>query len=307
MNGILKKPPRGPGLWIAGVRPQTLTIAASPVIAGTGLAFHALGTINWPVMIVTLTSALLVQAGTNLYNDAADGLSGQDSAARIGPDRLTALGWASPDEVKRMAIFCFGLATLGGIFLALTGGWPIIAIGLLSITCGYAYSSGPWPISHTPLGELFVIAFFGIIAVAGTYYLQVLTINMKAIFAGIAIGCFGAAVLMVNNMRDLEQDRAGGRRTLAIVAKEKLSRWIYSFLVLAPFVIQLVIELGPGGAGNWLPILPLPFGLFLIWKLPQANTGFAFNSLLVQTAKLQFAFSMLFFLGLLTLKLEHVA
>jgi 1,4-dihydroxy-2-naphthoate octaprenyltransferase len=196
---------------------------------------------------------------------------------------------------------------MAGIYLAQTGGWPIIGIGLLSIMCGYAYSSGPLPISHTPLGEIFVITFFGIIAVGGTYYLQIGTINVNVVLAGFVIGCFSAAVLMVNNMRDRKEDRESGRRTLAILAGSQISRTIYGFLVLAPFVIQYAIEQSATGAGNWLPLLPLPFGVFLVWRFRQAESGFAYNALLEQTAKLQVVFSLLFFLGLLALKLEQSA
>jgi len=297
--------PQGLSLWIAGIRPRTLTIAASPVIVGIGLAFYSRGIIDWLVMAVTLFSAFAVQAGTNLYNDAADGMSGQDSPARLGPARLTAQGWATSQEVKRAAQLCFAMAMLAGAYLAQIGGWPIIGIGIVSITCGYAYSSGPLPISHTPLGEVFVIAFFGITAVAGTYYLQTGTVDANAVIAGVIIGSFSAAVLMINNMRDQTEDQLGGRRTLAILAGARLSRLVYGFLILMPFAVQFANEQGGVGAGNWLPLLTLPFGAFLVWRCWQAESGSVYNALLEQTAKLQVVFSLLFFLGLLALKLEQ--
>jgi len=304
MSEYTQTPPTGFHLWLIGIRPRTLTIAASPVIVGTALAFHQLGTINWLISLITLLCAFAIQAGTNFYNDAVDGEQGHDTSARTGPPRLTARGWATTSDVKRAALSCFILAGLGGIYLVDIGGWPILLIGILSIASGYAYSSGPFPLSHTPLGEIFVIVFFGAIAVAGTCYLQTATISYKAVITGLAIGLFGAAVLMVNNSRDRDQDTKAGRKTLAIITGPKISMILYTLLITTPFAIQLATELSPSGAGNWLPLLTLPFGLYLVWRFRSATSGNDFNMLLIQTAKLQFAFSALLALGLIALGLE---
>ncbi|MCP4185863.1 MAG: 1,4-dihydroxy-2-naphthoate octaprenyltransferase [Hyphomicrobiales bacterium] len=302
------KPPEKPAgirLWLIGIRPRTLTIALSPIITGTGLAYHNNRAIDWLVFGTTLFCALAIQAGTNLYNDAADGLRGGDTSLRVGPPRLTALGLADSGSVKRAAMISFILAALVGVFLVFVGGWPILLIGLVSILCGYGYSTGPFPISHTPFGELFVVAFFGVVTVSGTYYLQTGVISADAIVTGVAVGLFAAAVLMVNNCRDIREDRNTGRNTLAIVAGRRVSTLIYSLLLLLPFIIVAAKEMSTAGNGNWLPLLTLPFALFLVWCFRKTLQGHDYNMLLVQTAKLQLAFSMLFALGLIALTLEQ--
>ena len=286
-------------LLITGARPRTLTIAASPVIAGTALAFHAASHISLSVFAFTLIAALAIQAATNLYNDAADGVSGNDTPARRGPPRLTATGQALAGDVKRAALWCFGLAGAAGLYLVHTGGWPILLAGILSIASGYAYSSGPKPLSHSPLGEILVIAFFGVIAVTGTYYLQTGSVSLDSVAAGLSIGLIGAGVLMVNNHRDRSEDKRAGRRTLAIVSGPARSKWIYAALLAFPFIIQFANEARPGGAGNWLPLLTAPFALYLVLRFRTAATGPELNMLLVQTAKLQFAFALLYATGLL--------
>lgn len=297
--------PAGVQLWIAGARPGTLTIGASPIIVGAVLAFFDQGGLDWLVLAVTLICALAIQAGTNLYNDAADGARGHDTPARLGPARLTAKGWATATQVKRGAALSFALAMAGGVYLIFVGGWPIALIGILSIASGYAYSAGPAPLSHTALSEVFVIAFFGIAAVVGTYFLQTGAVTATAVLCGLVVGLLGAAVLMVNNARDRREDGLAGRRTLAIVAGQKLSQAIYGVLIAAAFTLHLANELGASGAGNWLPLLAAPFGLFLVWRFRQAGSADDYNRLLIQTAKLQFAFSMLFAVGLVALKLGH--
>ncbi len=307
MTDQVQNIPTGLHLWLTGMRPRTLTIAASPVIVGSALAFFETGTINWLISVIALLCAFAIQAGTNFYNDAADGEKGHDTPTRIGPARLTAQGWATTTDVKRAALACFALAGLGGIYLVSIGGWPILIIGILSITSGYAYSAGPLPLSHTPLSEVFVIIFFGLIAVVGTCYLQTGLWLQTAALSGIAIGLFGAAVLMVNNNRDRIEDKLAGRKTLAILVGAKISRLIYGVLIIAPFAIHFISQTSPSGAGNWLPLLPLPFGLYLIWQFTTAKTGPEYNMLLIQTAKLQFAFSVLLALGFVALKLETLS
>ena len=293
----------GLSLLISGCRPRTLTIAASPVIAAGGLAFFDLGHINPVILTLTLIAALAIQAGTNLYNDAADGLAGNDTPARLGPARLTAQGLASPAAVKRAALLCFALAATIGLYLISLGGWPILLIGILSIASGYAYSSGPLPISHMPFGEIFVIGFFGVLAVSGTYYLQTGSVTTNALIAGLAIGFFGAAVLLVNNHRDRLEDKMAGRKTLAIWSGPYWSGWIFSFFLITPFALQFFNELQSVNQPNWLPLMPLPFALFLAYRFHTAKTGHDLNMLLVQSAKLQFAFSVLFAVGAVGLKL----
>lgn len=287
-----------PRLWWLGVRPRTLTIAVSPVLLGGGLAYFDGNPLDWILLTVTLVSAIAIQAGTNLYNDAADGERGNDSHQRLGPPRLTGQGWATPRDVRQAAFLCFALAGLGGLYLVRIGGWPILLIGLLSLLSGYAYSAGRRPISHLPVGELFVIAFFGLAAVGGTYLLQTGRLSANAVLAGLAVGCFAAAVLLVNNSRDRIEDGRAGRRTLAILAGPRLSVMLYGLFMLTPFVQPLAIGWAERMYGAWLPLLLLPMAVLAVRRFGAATGGPDFNRLLALTAKLQLAFVLLYLLGL---------
>jgi len=164
--------PGGLRLWLTAARPRTLPLAASPVLVGTSLAWAEGAPQLWAVALAALLAALLIQVGTNLHNDAADFERGADGADRLGPVRVTAAGWATPRQVRLAALLAFAGAFLLGVWLAFVGGWPIVAVGLASLAAGWAYSGGPRPISHSPFGEIFVLAFFGLVAVGGTHYLQ---------------------------------------------------------------------------------------------------------------------------------------
>ncbi len=200
--------------WISAARPKTLLLAVTPVVAGIGLAVAQTGRLAFPTAVATLLAAVAIQVGTNLHNDAADFERGTDTVDRVGPPRATAQGWFSAREVRSAAHLAFGLAFLLGCLLVARGGWPILAIGLASLACGYAYTSGPRPIAYSPFGELYVLTFFGIASVVGSHYLQTLAFDRAALLLGIALGLPAAAVLLLNNYRDLETDRVAGRRTL---------------------------------------------------------------------------------------------
>ncbi|HSM39296.1 MAG TPA: 1,4-dihydroxy-2-naphthoate octaprenyltransferase, partial [Afifellaceae bacterium] len=207
---------RQPNLWLLGMRPRTLTMAAVPVVVGSVLAWGGGAHPEWVTFIVTLACALLIQIGTNLFNDARDGERGADGPDRIGPIRITGAGLAQPKQVRRAALGCFVTALLAGGYLVVVGGLPILLVGLASLVSGYAYSAGRRPLSHGPFGEVFVIAFFGLIAVAGSYYLKSRQLpDAAVVLTGIAVGCYAAGVLLVNNLRDQAADLRAGRRTLA--------------------------------------------------------------------------------------------
>ena len=227
--------PEGWRLWWLAIRPKTLSLSAAPVIVGTALARAEGAPMAWLPALAALFCAMLIQAGTNLHNDAADFERGNDRPGRAGPVRVTAAGWATPRDVRAAALAAFGLAFLPGIYLAFAGGWPIVAIGLASLAAGWAYSGGPRPVSHTPLGELFVFAFFGLFAVGGSHWLQSSALTAASLLGGAAVGLFAAAVLMVNNIRDVAGDTAAGRRTLASVAGPARAPRIYAPMMLAPF------------------------------------------------------------------------
>ncbi|CUW39221.1 putative 1,4-dihydroxy-2-naphthoate octaprenyltransferase [Magnetospirillum sp. XM-1] len=290
------QPPDGWRLWWLAIRPKTLTISVAPVVAGSALALADTGGLDPRPFAASLLGALAIQAGTNLYNDVGDAVRGGDQPLRQGPPRVTALGWATPERVRRAALVSFALAALVGLYLVWLGGWPIIALGLASLLAGWAYSSGPKPIAYTPSGEAFVIAFFGIGAVGGTYYLQTLSLTGQSIMVGIAIGAVAAAVLLANNYRDMEADRLAGRRTLAIRAGIEASKAVYGMLLLAS-VGLLASPLGP--KGGWLCLGALPFALWLILKFATSPRGPAFNAILASTARFQLLLAGLLAVGVL--------
>lgn len=290
--------PAGLRLWWLAVRPKTLTISISPVLVGASLAWAESGRFDAVTAAVALLAAVLIQAGTNLHNDAADFERGGDKPTRLGPRRVTAQGWASPLQVYRAAWLCFAGAAAGGAFLVLVGGWPILALGVLSIIAGYAYTGGPRPIAYTPLGEVFVFLFFGLGAVCGTYWLMAGTLSTAAVLAGAAVGLLAAAVLLVNNVRDRDNDARAGRRTLAVLVGPAPARAVYALLVLAPFVLLVPVQ-GLLAQNVWAPLAALPLAGWLAGRFRFLATGPGFNAALARTALLQVLFAVLFSVGLI--------
>jgi len=282
--------------WFLAIRPKTLGISVAPVIVGSVLAWYEALIWSWTAFCLTLFAALMIQAGTNLYNDAIDFERGTDTPQRLGPRRATAEGWFSSLEVKRAAYFSFILAFLSGIPLAWIGGWPIIGIGLLSLAAGYAYTGGPKPIAYSTTGEVFVFLFFGLSAVMGSYYLQAGTLSFNALFVSIAIGLLASAVLLVNNYRDLDTDVLANKLTLTHYLGRKNSQRLYTTLVLSPFALPLLMVDVP--TGGWLVLTALPFAVLLIHRFNSETPGPEFNGILAQTAQLQLIFALLLSIGL---------
>lgn len=286
-------PPTDWQIWWTAIRPRTLPLAASPVLVGIALAWAEGAAPRWLAALATLLAALLIQIGTNLHNDAADHERGNDREDRLGPLRVTAAGWVSAAAVRHAAHLAFAVAFALGMYLVAVGGWPIVAIGLASLAAGYAYSGGPRPISYSPFGELFVLVFFGLVAVGGSHYLQSGLPGLRASFAGLAVGMPAAAVLLVNNLRDRTTDRAAGRRTLAAVIGPAASRRLHAALMLLPFALLPLFALRPAA---WLALLALPATLAVIRRCRQAE-GIALNGVLADTARAQLIFGFLFALG----------
>lgn len=296
----MSQPSLGRIAWTA-IRPKTLPLAAAPVLAGTALAWSEGAPFAALPALAALVAALLIQIGTNLHNDAADHERGNDRADRLGPLRVTAAGWASAQHVRQAALTTFAGAFLLGIYLALVGGWPIVAIGIASLVAAWAYSGGRQPISHTPFGELFVWVFFGLMAVAGSYWLQAATLSVTAGLVGAAVGWPAAAVLLINNLRDRATDLWAGRRTLAGRLGEVGARRAYTVLMLLPYAsLPLLAYLGRHAV--WLALLALPATLGLVRRLQRAaggTSGAALNAQLAATAQIALIFSLLLALGLL--------
>jgi 1,4-dihydroxy-2-naphthoate octaprenyltransferase len=296
---VVHVPPSAWRVWSTAVRPRTLPLATTPVLVGLCLAWAQGAPVRWLVAAATLLAALLIQAGTNLHNDAADFERGNDRPDRLGPLRVTAAGWASAAAVRRAAYLAFGGAFLLGIFLAWVGGRPILIIGLASLGAGVGYSGSPRPISHTPFGEVFVWMFFGVLAVAGTYWLQAGHWSAAPLAAGAVLGLPAAAVLLANNLRDVAADTAAGRRTLAAVLGDAGTRNLYAACMLLPFpALAGLTLLMPGHAGLWLALLALPATLGVVRRMRSAR-GVALNDVLAATARCQFIFGLLLAFGCL--------
>jgi 1,4-dihydroxy-2-naphthoate octaprenyltransferase len=242
---------------------------------------------------------MLIQLGTNLHNDAADSERGGDGPDRVGPPRVTASGLLSAGAVKLGAYICFAGAALMGLYLVVVGGWPILLLGMFSILSGWAYTGGPFPIAYTPLGELFVVAFFGLGAVCGTYWLCTGALSMAAVEAGLALGLLAGAVLLANNYRDAEADARVGRRTLAIAAGPIASVWIYAGLMLFPFALLVPISDALPRGHVWPALIVLPLALALIHCFIREPRGRGFNRILVRTVFTQSLFGALLALGLI--------
>lgn len=286
--------------FVHATRPKTLPLSLSPVLLGAVVGMLEQGAARIDILLVALGSAAAIQIGTNLHNDAADALNQTDTEERAGPPRACASGWLSPGQVKVGAHLSFGAALLGGLYLTAIGGWLIFAVGLASLLAGYGYSSGPAPISRGPFGELFVLLFFGVIAVSGMAYLYSGTISPLALGLGCVIGLPASAVLLVNNTRDRVNDARAGRRTLAIMLGDGVARRLYATLLLTAII---------GAAGVCLMAAPEPAwgGLAALALLPWAvslSRAFAaagarsFNALLARTARLQLTLALVVSAGL---------
>jgi 1,4-dihydroxy-2-naphthoate octaprenyltransferase len=278
--------------WILAARPRTLGAAVIPVLAGGALAFAA-GNLDPMAMVLIIACAVLIQIATNYFNDAIDHAKGADTAERIGPTRVTSSGLLAPRTVMTGGAACLALAVVLSIPLVLHGGWPIVVIGIFSLFFAYAYTGGPFPLAYLGLGEIFVVLFFGIIAVAGTFYLNTLELSSAAVLAGLQIGLHSSVLLAVNNLRDIDSDRAANKRTLAARLGLTFARRENAALVIAPFVLGIAwLPLGYLWA-FLLPLMTLPLAWWLARACLVANPDRSVNQLLAQAAALHAAFGLL--------------
>ena len=278
--------------WILAARPRTLGAAVVPVLAGAALAFST-GIFDPLATALIIACATLIQIATNYFNDAIDHAKGADTAERLGPTRVTSSGLLAPRAVMRGGVICLALAVVLSIPLVLHGGWPIVVIGVCSLFFAYAYTGGPFPLAYLGLGEIFVVLFFGIIAVAGTFYLNALEWSYASLLAGLQIGLHSSVLLAVNNLRDIESDRAAHKRTLAARFGLAFARRENAALVLAPFILGIAwLPLGIFWA-FLLPLLTLPHAWWLARACLQAQPDRSVNQLLAQAAALHAAFGAL--------------
>jgi 1,4-dihydroxy-2-naphthoate octaprenyltransferase len=271
-------------------------LAIAPLVLGSMLGVRHSGQTTWIPLLEALLASLLIQVGVNLHNDVADYERGVDTARRSGPPRAAQQGWFSPSTLYRAALGSFGAAFVLGIHLALYGGWPIVCVGLASLAAAYLYTGGPRPIAYGPLGEVFVWLFFGLLAVSGSDYLQTLQWRPSALLAGAALGLPAAAVLLLNNYRDLEGDRAAGRRTLVYYLGRRRARGLYAALLILPLALLAVDPALRPAAVPAALLLPVAGGLSI--RLWRSIPGATLNPLLAHTALYTLGLALLAALGL---------
>jgi 1,4-dihydroxy-2-naphthoate polyprenyltransferase len=278
--------------WIVAARPKTLSAAIVPVLIGTALASHEPAAISWGVFFCALFGAVLIQIATNLINDALDFKKGADTAERLGPLRVTQAGLIPPETVMTAAWVCLMGAALCGIPLIVRGGWPMLVIGLASIALAYAYTGGPYPLAYRGLGEVFVLIFFGLVAVGGTFYAHSLQLTRGALLAGFAAGSLATVLIVINNLRDVEGDRRSDKRTTVVRFGERFARIEIAFFALAPFVAVALI----GRPGLLVTLVALPLAIAVIVRVLRSH-GAALNRCLAMAGGLQWAFGLLFVIG----------
>ena len=285
-------PPSILKIWWLAIRPKTLSVSLAPVLVGCALAWHENHALLWLPALVAALAAMLIQVGTNLHNDVKDYERGADTPERLGPARATACGWLTAGQVKRAVAMCFATAIVLGAYLVWHGGWVILLAGLFSVAAGLAYTGGPRPIAYSAAGELFVWLFFGLVAVMGSYYLQTFRLGWPAFVVANMLGLLAAAVIVVNNTRDLDCDRKVGKNTLAVRIGMGWSRAEYAVLMMAPFCLLPLL-------GCWLPLLAAPWALLLVRQFCREAPGPGYNRLLARTAQLQLLFAVLLSVGLM--------
>jgi 1,4-dihydroxy-2-naphthoate octaprenyltransferase len=284
--------------WLLAIRPKTLPAAVSPAIVGTSLAVSE-GTFVPLPATAALIGALLIQVGANLANDYFDYVKGVDIPERKGPVRVAQSGLLTLARLRLGIIITFVLTALVGTYLISVGGWPVLLIGLASLLSSLAYTGGPYPIGYHGLGDFFVFVFFGVAAVCGTFYVQALSISPMTVVVSIPVGTLTVAILVVNNLRDIETDRQTGKRTFAVIVGANATRFEYALLLAIAYAVPLLLWLS-GESSGWvlLPWLSLPLAVRLVQSIWRSTEGPALNQTLAATASLDLIFCILLAIGI---------
>jgi 1,4-dihydroxy-2-naphthoate octaprenyltransferase len=272
------------GAWVMATRPPTLAAAFVPVAVGTAVAALE-GGVRWLPALAALAGALLLQIGANFANDVFDFEKGTDDEDRLGPTRAAQAGLLTPGQLKQGMVVAFVLATLAGVYLTWVAGWAIVAIGVASILSAVAYTGGPYPLGYHGLGDVFVMVFFGFVAVGGTAFVQLLTVPTSAMVAALPVGALATAILVVNNVRDRHGDARAGKRTLAVRWGKRGGLLEYALCLALAYgapVTLAVMERAPTIAA---PLLTLPIGVGL-WRRLAREEGRPLNQVLAHTARL---------------------
>ena len=297
MTGVSAAPRGTLRLWLLAARPRTLPAAIAPVLVGTSLAgsedvFRAVP------FVAALVGSVFIQIGTNLSNDYSDARRGADTDDRLGPVRVTAGGLMPPRRVLTGTYVAFGIAVAAGAYLAAEAGWELLVVGAASILAGVLYTGGPRPYGYEGLGELFVFLFFGLVAVAGSYFVQTEELRWEALALAVPVGLLASAILVVNNVRDVDTDRRAGKRTLAVKLGRERARRLYAAMLVGSFLVPplLVPALSP-----WLllTLAALPLVPPLVRTVSTHTDGAALNGALAGTGRLLAVFSLLLSGGLL--------
>ena len=278
-------------------RPRTLPAAIAPVLVGTALAGSE-GTFRPGPLVAALIGSVFIQIGTNRSNDYSDARRGADTEERLGPVRVTAGGLMPPRRVLVGTYVAFGVAVAAGLYLAAVAGWELLVVGAASILAGVLYTGGPRPYGYEGLGELFVFAFFGLVAVAGSYFVQVEELRWEAVALGVPVGLLAAAILVVNNVRDIDTDRRAGKRTLAVQLGRDRARSLFVGMVVLAFAVPILL-IPALSAWLLLPLAGLPLVPPLIRTVRTRTDGPALNGALAGTGRLLAVFSALLSVGLL--------
>jgi len=280
--------------WFSAARPRTLPAAIAPVLVGTGAGI-SLGGFSWLRGGLALVVSLALQVGVNYSNDYSDGIRGTDTE-RVGPTRLVGAGLATPSTVRRAAFACFGVAGAAGLVLAALTSWWLVPVGVAAVAAAWFYTGGPKPYGYAGFGEIFVFVFFGLVAVLGTTYVQAGRISLTATIAAIGIGLQACALLMANNLRDVQTDGAVGKRTLAVLLGEPLSRRVFALLVGGAFLAVAVMGL----SHPWclLALLAAPLAVPPVRQVLGGARGPGLITVLGATGRVEFVYSVLLGLGL---------
>ena len=289
-------------IWLMAARPRTLPAAVAPVLVGSAAAWVALDggdDFYWLRFLAALVAAIFIQIGTNLANDYSDAKRGADTVDRLGPVRVTASGLAAPRRVLHATWAAFGIAVLVGLYLVIEVGPEILAVGILSIIAGILYTGGPKPYGYEGLGEVFVFVFFGLVAVNGSYYVQLEDLAWLPFLLSLPVGLLSAAILVVNNVRDIDTDRRAGKRTLAVKLGRKRTRELYTGMLAAPYaLLPLALLLGDGPALGLLGLLSAPLAIKPLRAVRERTDGPALNGALAGTGALLAVFALLTSIGL---------
>jgi len=286
-------------LWVVAARPRTLPAAVAPVLVGTALAISA-DDFGVVAFLAALVGSVFLQIGTNLSNDYSDARRGADTDDRLGPVRVTAGGLMPPKRVLAGTYVAFGVACVAGVVLTVIAGPIMLVIGALSIVAGVLYTGGPRPYGYSGLGEVFVFVFFGVVAVVFSFYAQTQDLPWEAFALSVPVGLLASAILVVNNVRDIDTDRRAGKRTLAVKLGRERARRLFDAMLALSYLMCVVIP-AAGGLDWWtlLPLLSLPLAVPLRATVATHTDGPALNDALAGTGRLLAAFSALLAIGVL--------